>query len=110
MRSARGRMGAFTMTMLLWGIAVATMALGLLGVVLPLLPGTPLLFGGMLLAAWLDGFAHAGPGLLALLGVLAAAAWLIDYAAAAWGVRRTGASGLAMVGAGIGAVVGVLGG
>ena len=98
------------MTMLLWALAVAAMALGLLGVVLPLLPGTPLLFGGMLLAAWLDGFAHVGPGLIALLGALAVAAWLIDYVAAAWGVRRTGASGLAMAGAAIGAVVGVLGG
>jgi uncharacterized membrane protein YbaN (DUF454 family) len=31
-------------------------ALGLAGVVLPVLPGTPLLFGGLWLAAWLDGY------------------------------------------------------
>ena len=98
------------MTMLRWVLAFAAMALGLVGVVLPLLPGTPLLFAGMLLAAWLDDFARIGPGLLALLGVLAVAGWLLDYVAATWGVRRTGASGLAMAGAAVGAIVGVLGG
>lgn len=39
-----------------WVLAWAAMICGLLGVFLPLVPGIPLLFGGMLLAAWLDDF------------------------------------------------------
>lgn len=98
------------MTTLLWGVALAAMLLGFLGVVVPLLPGTPLLFAGMLLAAWIDDFQKVGPAWLLFLGFLAVSAWALDYLAAAWGVKRSGASSLAMVGAGIGAVVGILGG
>lgn len=98
------------MTLLLWVVALAAMVIGFLGVVVPLLPGTPLLFGGMLLAAWLDDFQRVGPAWLAFLGFLALAAWALDYVAAVWGVKRAGASSLAMLGAGIGAIVGILGG
>ena len=98
------------MTTVLWVVALAAMLLGFLGVVVPLLPGTPLLFAGMLLAAWIDDFRRVGPAWLAFLAFLALAAWALDYVAAAWGVRRSGASNLAMVGAGIGALVGILGG
>lgn len=98
------------MTSLLWIVAIAAMAMGVAGVVLPLLPGIPLLYGGMLLAAWLDDFARVGAPSLVVLGLLAVSAWLFDTFAAAWGVRRTGASGLAMIGAAIGAVLGIFGG
>jgi uncharacterized protein YqgC (DUF456 family) len=82
-------------------------ALGLAGVVLPLLPGTPLLFGGLWLAAWLDGYPLVS---VLTVGVLALMAWLADYAAAALGVQRAGASGRAMAGAAIGAVLGAFAG
>lgn len=98
------------MTTVLWIVALAAMAAGLVGVALPLVPGIPLLFGGMLLAAWIDDFSRVGAATLAILGVLAVAAWLLDYLAAVWGAKRAGASGLAMLGAGIGAVVGIFGG
>ena len=98
------------MTTLLWAVALLAMLLGFLGVLVPLLPGTPLLFAGMLLAAWIDDFQKVGPAWLAFLGLLAMLAWALDYFAAAWGVKRSGASSLAMLGAGIGAVVGILGG
>lgn len=98
------------MTAVLWIVAIAAMVAGLVGVVLPLVPGVPLLFGGMLLAAWIDGFARVGVATVVVLAGLAAAAWLLDYVAAVWGAKRAGASGLAMFGAGLGAVVGLLGG
>jgi uncharacterized protein YqgC (DUF456 family) len=82
-------------------------ALGLAGVVLPVLPGTPLLFGGLWLAAWLDGYPLVR---VLTVGVLALMAWLADYAAAALGVQRAGASGRAMAGAAIGAVLGAFAG
>lgn len=98
------------MDIALWILAGVAVLLGLVGLVLPLLPGTPLLFGGLWLAAWLDGYARVGGWVVLLLGVLALLAWAVDYVAAALGVQRAGASGLAMAGAGIGAVLGLLGG
>jgi uncharacterized protein YqgC (DUF456 family) len=98
------------MTEILWIVALAAMLLGLLGVFLPLLPGVPLLFGGMLLAAWLDDFTRIGTATLIALGVLTLAAWLVETLASVWGVRRAGASGLAIVGAGVGAVLGLFAG
>ena len=96
---------------MLWPIAaLALIALGLAGVVLPLLPGMPLLFGGFLMLAWSDGFARVGEWTLVLLGLLALLAWAIDYVAATLGVKRVGASGLAIAGAAIGTVLGLAGG
>ena len=54
-------------TVLLWILAVTLVIVGLLGLLLPALPGAPLLFGGLLIAAWLEGFAYVGPWTLALL-------------------------------------------
>jgi uncharacterized protein YqgC (DUF456 family) len=90
--------------------AVVAVLLGLAGIVLPLLPGMPLLFGGLWLLAWLDEFSRVGALTLGILAAMAVLAWLADYAAAALGVRRVGASGLAVAGAAIGAIVGLLGG
>lgn len=98
------------MTAVLWIVAVASMLLGLLGVFLPLLPGVPLLFGGMLLAAWLDDFARVGTPTVAILAVLTLAAWLLETLASVWGVQRAGASGMAIAGAGVGAFLGIFAG
>jgi uncharacterized protein YqgC (DUF456 family) len=98
------------MTELLWVLAFAAILCGLLGVFLPLLPGIPLLFGGMLLAAWLDDFTRIGLFTVLALALMAVAAWLFEFLASVWGVKRAGASGLAVAGAGIGAVIGIFGG
>ncbi len=98
------------MDILLWITALAAVLLGLAGLVLPLLPGTPLLFGGLWLAAWIDGYAKVSGTVVIVLGVLALLAWGVDYVAAAFGVKRVGASRQAMVGALLGAVLGIFGG
>ena len=74
------------------------------------MPGTPLLFGGLWLAAWLDGYSKVSVTVVVVLGVMALLAWAVDYVAAALGVKRAGASGMAMAGAGIGALVGLFAG
>lgn len=81
--------------------------IGLAGLVLPALPGVPLLFAGLLLAAWSDGFVHVGGWTVLLLAGLTFFAVLVDLAASAFGTRIAGASGYAFLGAGIGAIVGV---
>ena len=95
------------MTLLLWVAAIALVVVGLAGTVLPALPGPILVFAGLLLAAWADGFARVGWPTIALLGLLTAAAYLVDLSAAAVGVRRFGVSRRAAVGAALGTLLGL---
>ena len=96
------------MSLLLWGAAVVLVVVGLAGIILPALPGTVLIFAGLLLAAWADGFARVGVGTLVLIGVIAAASYGVDFVAAALGVKRLGASPRAMAGAALGTLLGLL--
>ncbi len=79
---------------------------GMAGAVVPILPGVPLVFGGMLLAAWADHFQHIGAFTLIVLGVLAALALLVDFLSGVLGAKRVGASARALWGASIGMLVG----
>jgi len=94
-------------TVLLWMLAAALVVVGIAGLVLPGLPGAPLVFGGLLVAAWLEGFAYVGPWTLLVLALLAALTQVIDIFAGALGARHFGASRAAVVGAILGAVVGI---
>ena len=95
------------MTVLLWILAAALVVVGLVGTLLPALPGTILVFAGLLVAAWADGFTRVGPGTLVLLGILTAASYTIDLVAAALGVKRFGASRRAAAGAALGTLLGL---
>jgi uncharacterized protein YqgC (DUF456 family) len=97
-------------TTVLWIAAVTLIVIGVVGTVLPALPGAILVFGGILLAAWIDDFARIPAWLLVVLGVLTAAAWAVDYLAAAMGAKRAGASPWAIVGAGVGTLAGIFSG
>jgi uncharacterized protein YqgC (DUF456 family) len=88
-------------------LAALLCALGIVGTVLPALPGAPLLFAGLLLAAWAEDFAHVGRTGIAAIGVLALLSYGVDLAASAFGARRFGASRRAVIGAGIGAFAGL---
>ena len=88
-------------------IAGALVILGLVGVVLPALPGLPLVFIGMLLAAWAGGFAKIGAATLVMLGILTLLSMAVDFWAAAMGAKRVGASRLALLGALLGTFAGL---
>jgi uncharacterized protein YqgC (DUF456 family) len=98
------------LNILLWVIAIAMIAVGLVGTVLPALPGIALIFGGIALAAWIDGFARISGWTVVVLGALAAIAIAADYLSGVLGAKRAGASRLAVVGAAIGVVVGLFAG
>jgi uncharacterized protein YqgC (DUF456 family) len=91
----------------LWMLAIALMLVGAAGVVLPALPGVPLMFAGMIVAASIDDFERIGWLTLTILGVLTILSFIIDFAASALGAKRVGASGRAIWGAVIGTVVGL---
>lgn len=90
-----------------WVLAIGLMLVGVLGSVLPVLPGTVLVLGGAVLGAWIDGFAKVSVGALVWIGVLAVLAWATDYLAAMLGAKKAGASRLAVIGAAVGTVLGV---
>lgn len=93
--------------LLLWLTALLLVLAGLCGTVLPALPGSPLVFAGLLLAAWIDDFARVGAGTLTVLGILTGLTLLVDFVAAALGAKRVNASRLAIAGAAIGTIVGI---
>jgi len=95
------------MTALLLILAALLVIAGLVGMVSPALPGPVLLFAGLWMAAWAEGFAHVGAGTVIALGVMAAIAMILDSLAGAFGARRYGASGRAMLGAALGGLVGI---
>lgn len=95
------------MTTALWGLAIVCVLVGIAGTVLPALPGAILVFAGLALGAWLDGFARVSGWTVGLLAVLMLLAWATDYVAAALGAKRVGASPQALLGAAIGTVAGV---
>jgi uncharacterized protein YqgC (DUF456 family) len=66
-----------------------------------------LIYGGMWLAAWIDGFTRIGWPTLTVLGVLAALAFAADLLASLVGAKRVGASRQALIGALIGAIAGM---
>ncbi len=92
---------------LFWLLAVVLVLVGLAGVVLPAVPGAILVFLGLVLAAWIDGFSRVGVPILALLAMLTAAAYAIDFAAGSFGARHLGASRRAVWGAALGTLVGL---
>ena len=95
------------MSVALWVLAALLVAVGTAGVLLPVLPGAWLVFAGLVLAAWIDGFTYVGPWTLVLLGALTLLTMGVDLAASALGARRVGAHPRAIVGAALGALVGL---
>ncbi len=88
-------------------LAVLLVVVGLVGVVLPAVPGTILIFAGLLLAAWSDDFARVGIGTIVVLGLMTVASYFVDIGAMALGMKRLGTTRRAMAGAAIGALAGV---
>ena len=90
----------------LWISAVLLVLIGLAGLILPMLPGTPLVYAGLIAAAWAEDFQYVGVGTLAALGVLTVIAYFVDFAATAFGAKRFGATPKAAIGAAIGLLAG----
>jgi len=88
-------------------LAVLLVVIGLFGTVLPAIPGVVLIFAGLVLAAWADGFAHVGTVGLVIIGALAILSFVVDFLASLLGAKRLGASPQALVGATVGGVVGL---
>lgn len=105
-------------------LTLLAMLVGLIGIVLPIIPGTVVIFVAALIYALIDGFQSVGWPTLVILGLLTIVATTADLWASTVGARIGGASGWSIVvglagglvgfvvfslpGAIIGAIVGVL--
>lgn len=90
-----------------WVLSVVLIVVGLAGTVLPVLPGTVLVWGGIVLGAWIDDFTRVGAATVVVVSVLALLAWALDYAAGLMGAQKAGASKQALIGAALGTAVGL---
>ena len=88
-------------------VALLLVVVGIIGVIVPGVPGAILIFVGLLVAAWADGFVRVGVGTIVLLGVLTAATYIVDVATVALGMKRLGTSKRAMAGAAVGTIAGL---
>lgn len=91
----------------LYAIGILLIALGFVGLVLPVLPGGPLIFLGVLAVAWADGFSRIGFAGLVVIAAFAVVLSLVDYLAGVVGARRFGASYWGLLGAFLGLLAGL---
>ena len=107
--TAKADEGAWSLAVvvLLYAVGLALVCLGLLGLVVPVLPGAPLIFLGVLAVAWADGFSRIGFAGLVVIGAMAALLAVVDYVAGVVGARRFGASPWGLLGAFLGFVAGL---
>ena len=92
----------------LLALTLVLMFVGLLGSVLPGLPGVPLIFLSALVYAILTDSSTVGAVILVVLFIFAAIALVADFVATSYGARRFGASNWGTVGGAVGGIAGVL--
>jgi uncharacterized protein YqgC (DUF456 family) len=92
---------------LLWIGATLLVGFGVVGTVLPGLPGIPLVLTGLVVGAWIDDFHYVGRSTLMVIALLALLGTAVEFAASALGAKRAGAHRRAVVGAALGAIAGL---
>jgi uncharacterized protein YqgC (DUF456 family) len=92
----------------LLALTLVLMVVGLLGSVLPGLPGVTLIFLSALVYALLTDFRTVGAAVLVVLFVFAALALVVDFVATSYGARRFGASNWGTLGGALGGIAGAL--
>ena len=89
-------------------VAILFFILGIVGTVLPVLPGAALIWAGMFIYGLLTGFASLDIAFFVLQGMAVLLIVAVDYMAAAWGTRRFGGTRAAIWGAVVGLPLGIL--
>ena len=95
---------------ILFIVCLIVMFVGLVGVVIPFLPGVPLVLVGTFLYGIITGFGVITWNIILIFIILTGFTFLLDWIATAYGVKKMGASKLGMVGAILGMIVGLFSG
>ncbi|TGE35547.1 DUF456 domain-containing protein [Desulfosporosinus fructosivorans] len=89
-------------------LAIILFIAGLLGTILPILPGAILIYGGMLLYGFMTEFASLDVNFFLLQALVLALIFSVDFLASAVGTQRFNGSKQAATGAIIGTILGLL--
>jgi len=89
-------------------IALIIMLIGLAGTVLPVIPGTPIIFIAALLYALITGFVDITGQTLAIFAVMTGAALALDWVATVFGVKKMGGSYFGAFGSLVGMIIGLI--
>ncbi len=90
-----------------WILSIALIVVGLVGTVMPALPGTVFVLAGIIVAAWIGDFQQVTWWTVGICIALTILSFVLDYAAGIMGAKRVKASRDAIIGAAIGTVVGL---
>ncbi len=82
------------------------MVVGVLGCILPVIPGPPLSYGGLILLELTD-FADFSATFLVVFALIAVAVTILDYFVPIWGTKRYGGTKYGSWGATVGVVLGI---
>ncbi len=85
---------------------IILMILGIIGCLVPVLPGPPLSFLGLILLHFTR-FGHFPKSTLITLGVIAVVVTILDYIVPVWGTKKFGGSKYGTRGATVGLVIGL---
>lgn len=96
------------MELLWWLIAIVLMAVGLIGTVLPVVPGTTIILAAALIHQTMLGSEKSlGWWNIAVLVLLTALSYALEFAGGYFGAKRFGATKWGILGATLGAIVGL---
>ncbi len=91
---------------LLLALAIVLVIVGIIGCLVPVLPGPPLSFIGLLILHFTD-FAEFKTNLLIILGLIAITVAVFDYIVPIWGTKKFGGTKYGIRGATVGLLVGL---
>ena len=86
-------------------LGIIFMIIGIIGCLVPVLPGPPISFIGLLLLHW-SRFGQFSKPTLVILGAIAVIVTVLDYIVPVWGTKKFGGSKYGTKGATVGLVIG----
>lgn len=98
---------ATTAEVLLFVGCLLTMLIGVAGVIVPIIPGLPLIWTAMAIFGYFTGYAYLSGEFLVYSGIAVAVIWILQHFVQVYGAKRWGASRWGMFGAFVGMVVGL---
>lgn len=89
------------------GFLILFLIIGVIGTLLPLLPGIPFMFIAILIYGFIDNWQVFTPWFVISIGIITAISMFIDYYSGVWGAKKYGASRKGTWGAIIGGILGI---
>ena len=87
--------------------AIVVLIIGLIGDIIPGIPGTPVSYLALLLIHWTDKYSYTQQEII-ILGLICVAITVLDYVVPVWGTKKFGGTKAGVRGSTIGLVVGII--